>query len=165
MSVPMSTHTRPGPVTRAKNANQRPGKILINARRTRRSAAQVAADKKTAEEAAAAIAVKNGDITARNATVVGHTVQTEQGSTTTPPEIIKCTRGSSGLACADAESIESTTTGLPIYDIVSLAQMIVAELERPKRKTSRDRIGETEVQQYALRPYYPYRNSQPHLMY
>ena len=46
MSDPMSTLPRPGLVTRAKNANQRPGKILTNARRTRRSAAQMAAEKK-----------------------------------------------------------------------------------------------------------------------
>ena len=62
MSNSMSTPPRPGLATRAKNVNQRPGKILMSYRRTRRSSTQLAADKKAAKEAAAVVAAKNATI-------------------------------------------------------------------------------------------------------
>ena len=61
----MSTPPRPGLATRAKNVNQRPGKILMSYRRTRRSSTQLAADKKAAKEAAAVVAAKNATIATR----------------------------------------------------------------------------------------------------
>ena len=45
MSDSMSIRPRPGLATRAKSANQRPGRILISSRRARRSSAHVASNR------------------------------------------------------------------------------------------------------------------------
>ena len=77
----------------------------------------------------------------------------------------QCTGGPPKSTCADAESTASTTAYPLIYDIVTIAQMIVAELAGSKRKATSDCTGETEVQPYALCPYYSHRDLQLHLMY
>ena len=89
-----------------------------------------------------------------------------QGSTEPQTiQVVKRTRGSPKPTCADSESTASTTAGPLVYDIVSIAQMILAELEGPKRKITRDYIEETEVQPYALYSYYFHRTSRPHLIH
>lgn len=129
MSEPTSIGPRPGVVTRAKNANQRPGKILTNGRRTRRSPAERDDDKKA--------------------------VKVRKHTKTPPPK----------LNYADVVSAASTTAGTQVYDIVSIAQIIVAELVSSKRKViARDSTSAIEVQSYACRSRsYYYLNSRPNL--
>ena len=173
---------RPGLVTRAKNANQRPGKILTNGRRRRRTPAQMAADKKAAKKKAVVVAAKNVDIEAKKAAITRRVAQLEGahlkestvGKSTTaiePPhsdgvglgrqtlsavraaQILKRTKAHSELTPADVESTTSTTHGPQMYDIVAIAQMVVAGLASPRRKVTRDPIS-IEVQSYAFRLYY-----------
>ena len=70
MSDSTTTRSRPGLATRAKNTNQRPGKVLTNGRRTCRSSAQMHTDNlKKAEKAAAVISGKKIELGTNNAAV------------------------------------------------------------------------------------------------
>ena len=185
MSDSMNTRPRPGLVTRAKNANQRPGKILTNGRRTRRSPAQMAADKKIAEEATTLIRANNADTTANNDTVARHLRKLEDehpqrrhtstvrrstapirqsrsegirsgnrgSSLAQAVQAGTSTRSSQRLTRADIGASGNTSGGHQIYDIVSVAQMIVAKLASSERKGTRDCVTDIEVQPYALCSY------------
>ena len=171
MSDSMSTRARPGVVTRAKNANQRPGKILTNGRRTRRSPAQMAADKKVSEETAAVATVKNADVTATKVAPAERIIQRED------VHLGKRRRASaeSGSQCLSVEQAvrvgkrakppqDSTVAGPQMFDIVSIAQAIVAELVLRQQRVARDSFLNIEVQSYAFRSY-PHENSCPHFTY
>ena len=186
MSDSMSTRARPGVVTRAKNANQRPGKILTNGRRTRRSPAQMAADKKVSEETAAVTAVKNADVTATKVASAERIAQREDvhlrkrrasaGKISTialePPRPDRAGSGSQRLSVEEAVRVgkrakppqDSTVAGPQMFDIVSIAQAIVAELVRRQQRVARDSFLNIEVQSYAFRSY-PHENSCPHFTY
>ena len=174
----MSTRARPGLVTRAKNANQRPGKILTNGRRTRRSPAQMAADKKVSEETAAVTTVKNADVTATKVAPAERIIQREgvhlrkRRASAVRISTIALESGSQCLSVEQAVRVgkrakpsQEPTEAVPqMFDIVSIAQAILAELVRPQQRVARDSFLDIEVQSYAFRSY-PHQNSCPHFTY
>lgn len=174
MSNSKSTHSRPGLATRAKNAHQRPGMILINGRRKRRSPSQMASDAKAAQEAKAVVAAKNASVTVnieepgdmhlkqRCASIIPQSktnveqprsdgVESRTRSRSAAPlQVCKRTTADQKLSYTDVESSGGTTAGPQLYDIVSIAQMLVAELSRLEPKTTRDSIRDTQLQSYSV---------------
>ena len=171
MSDSMSIFPRPGLATRAKNASQRPGRILLNSRRARRSSAQVVAE----------IGMDRAVVVPRKASVAGYTSQHPKGhrtGTTLESKIVIEQQGSDGagpanhssssaptavrkrakihptLTCKDLEPESRNTSVTQVYDIVSIARMIVAGLSDPQREASMDCIKDTRIQSYAFHSYY-----------
>ena len=187
----MSTPPRPGLTTRAKNVNQRPGKILMSYQHTRRSSTQLAADKKAAKEAAAVVAAKNATIATciaqlkdvclnlcHASTTGKHTTAIEkscsdsvvlgnQSLLATSVEVRKHTKALKKPASADAKLAISTTADHQVLDIVLFAQTVIAELEGSKQEATINSIRDTKPQSYTLcsYSYYSHRKSRLHLPY
>lgn len=169
----MSTRPRPGLTTRAKNANQRPGKILMSYRRTRRSSPQLATDKKAAKKATAVIATKNAAIVAHLAQLEDAHLNLCHASTVgKSTSAIEEPRSDDGGVLGNQSSLAASVqvrkrTEAPekpssadhqVYDIVSIAQMILAELASSKEEaTTLNSFSDIEPQWYALCSYYSHR--------
>ena len=170
MSESIEIRPRLGLATRAKNANQRPGKILIDSRRRRRGSARVVADNKAEAPAAGHMAqLEDANLKQRPTRVVWKsTTTTEQprsegvgsGNEVLSGAPIQA-RNDTGVApkptCVDVAPAQSTAADPRVYDIVSIAQMIVAELASRSTKTTRDCIIEIQPQSYAPRSYYSHK--------
>lgn len=72
-------------------------------------------------------------------------------STVQAVQVFEGTKVRPELTSAEAKEEASTTHSPQLYDIVALAQLILAQLPSPKRKASGDSMS-VEVQSYALRP-------------
>lgn len=182
MSDSMSIRPRPGLATRAKNANQRPGRILISSRRARRSSAHVASSRTVDGAVVAPGKAFIAGHLARNlkknhvSTILKPMVsieqqgtdsvaQVDQGPLLAPAEARKDANIHPAPICTNPEIESGTTPSPPVYDIVSIARMILAGLVDSKQETSMDCIEDTQLQSYALHSYYSPQNSRLHLLY
>ena len=175
MSDSMSIRPRPGLATRAKNANQRPGRILINSRRTRRKSAQVASS--NTQDGALDIGryalaldriapINNAEperYHARSGLESMTAIEQQESDSFIPgnhilsgssPPVSKRTNTHSTPTFPDSRTRSSTTSVPQMYDIVTIAQMVLAGLVVLQGNTRMECITDVEHHSYVLHSYY-----------